>query len=367
MLKERAQVLAVCLFALDLTLAAAAFLAAYWLRERAVPGARPGHRAALPAFDLPAAAAARAGDLGRPAAAHPAVPLAPHGAAAGRSLGRRPRLLDRRRRLHPDPLRPASGRARCSQTTRSAVSGSCSSPSARCVFLLTEKLALRLTSRYVRTPRLQLPHRADRGHEPLGAARSRDRSTPTAAGVSACWASSRTGDESGSELQGPLPLSGARRGGRHPAHRGEHVGGRRDLRRPPPRPGPPGGPFPQPPGAGHPHPLRARPLPAHPGARWISRSWTACRSSPSRPRPTSQLQLMAKRALDVALSSLLLFIGLPMVLLIALVIKLTSGGNDPVPPDPLRPERPVLHALQVPHDGGGRRGAARASCCISTR
>ncbi len=43
--------------------------------------------------------------------------------------------------------------------------------------------------------------------------------------------------------------------------------------------------------------------------------------------PTSQIQLMAKRALDVALSSLLLLLGLPVVTLIAGLIKLTSGGN----------------------------------------
>ncbi|HWN41413.1 MAG TPA: sugar transferase, partial [Thermoanaerobaculia bacterium] len=43
--------------------------------------------------------------------------------------------------------------------------------------------------------------------------------------------------------------------------------------------------------------------------------------------PTSQIQLMAKRALDVALASLLLLLGLPVVTLIAGLIKLTSGGN----------------------------------------
>ncbi|MGH9360361.1 MAG: sugar transferase [Thermoanaerobaculia bacterium] len=43
--------------------------------------------------------------------------------------------------------------------------------------------------------------------------------------------------------------------------------------------------------------------------------------------PTSQLQLMAKRLLDVAVSALILALGLPMVVVIATVIKLTSGGN----------------------------------------
>ena len=43
--------------------------------------------------------------------------------------------------------------------------------------------------------------------------------------------------------------------------------------------------------------------------------------------PTSQLQLMSKRVLDVALASLLLLFALPVVGMIALMIKLTSGGN----------------------------------------
>jgi exopolysaccharide biosynthesis polyprenyl glycosylphosphotransferase len=43
--------------------------------------------------------------------------------------------------------------------------------------------------------------------------------------------------------------------------------------------------------------------------------------------PTSHLQLMAKRLLDVALSGLLLALGLPLVVLIAGAIKITSGGS----------------------------------------
>ncbi len=43
--------------------------------------------------------------------------------------------------------------------------------------------------------------------------------------------------------------------------------------------------------------------------------------------PTSQLKLMLKRTLDVAVASLLLLIALPIVGVIALMIKLTSGGN----------------------------------------
>ncbi len=43
--------------------------------------------------------------------------------------------------------------------------------------------------------------------------------------------------------------------------------------------------------------------------------------------PTSQIQLMAKRAVDVAIALLLLVLGLPMALFIALAVKITSGGN----------------------------------------
>jgi exopolysaccharide biosynthesis polyprenyl glycosylphosphotransferase len=43
--------------------------------------------------------------------------------------------------------------------------------------------------------------------------------------------------------------------------------------------------------------------------------------------PTSQLQLMAKRGLDVALAALLLLLALPVVSVVALLIKLTSGGS----------------------------------------
>jgi exopolysaccharide biosynthesis polyprenyl glycosylphosphotransferase len=43
--------------------------------------------------------------------------------------------------------------------------------------------------------------------------------------------------------------------------------------------------------------------------------------------PTSQLQLMSKRAVDVALAGFLLLLGMPIAGMIALTIKLTSGGN----------------------------------------
>jgi exopolysaccharide biosynthesis polyprenyl glycosylphosphotransferase len=45
------------------------------------------------------------------------------------------------------------------------------------------------------------------------------------------------------------------------------------------------------------------------------------------PAPTSVLALAAKRSIDVALASLLLVLGLPIIVAIALAIKITSGGT----------------------------------------
>jgi exopolysaccharide biosynthesis polyprenyl glycosylphosphotransferase len=44
--------------------------------------------------------------------------------------------------------------------------------------------------------------------------------------------------------------------------------------------------------------------------------------------PTNPLQLMLKRVLDIALASFLLLIGMPIAGMIALTIKLTSGGGS---------------------------------------
>jgi exopolysaccharide biosynthesis polyprenyl glycosylphosphotransferase len=43
--------------------------------------------------------------------------------------------------------------------------------------------------------------------------------------------------------------------------------------------------------------------------------------------PTSQLPLMAKRVLDVAVAALVMLLGMPVVLVIAALIKVTSGGT----------------------------------------
>ena len=73
--------------------------------------------------------------------------------------------------------------------------------------------------------------------------------------------------------------------------------------------------------------------------------------------PSNPVQLVAKRAIDLALSLVLFLVTLP--------IQLLSAAGDPghlrpaglLPADALRPERPPLHAAEVPHDGAGRRGA----------
>jgi exopolysaccharide biosynthesis polyprenyl glycosylphosphotransferase len=43
--------------------------------------------------------------------------------------------------------------------------------------------------------------------------------------------------------------------------------------------------------------------------------------------PTSQIKLMSKRTLDVAVAALVMLLGMPVVLMIALLIKVTSGGT----------------------------------------
>jgi exopolysaccharide biosynthesis polyprenyl glycosylphosphotransferase len=43
--------------------------------------------------------------------------------------------------------------------------------------------------------------------------------------------------------------------------------------------------------------------------------------------PSSHIQLLAKRTVDVAVASLLLLLGLPVVLMVAVAVKLTSGGS----------------------------------------
>ena len=90
-----------------------------------------------------------------------------------------------------------------------------------------------------------------------------------------------------------------------------------------------------------------------------------------------EADIAAHRAMNIIIACIALFVALPLLLLIALAIKLTSRG--PVlytqervgldrrtprrrcrqPPAHRRPRRPALHHLQVPHDAGRRRARHR--------
>ena len=74
--------------------------------------------------------------------------------------------------------------------------------------------------------------------------------------------------------------------------------------------------------------------------------------------PSNPVELVAKRAIDLALSLVLFLVTLPIQIAAALAILLTSGTPDLLPAGALRPERASLHAAEVPHDETRRRGAA---------
>ncbi len=58
-----------------------------------------------------------------------------------------------------------------------------------------------------------------------------------------------------------------------------------------------------------------------------------------------------KRAFDVAVGSLTLFLMLPLMAMLAVAVKLGSRGAGAVPPEADRPWRTSVHDLQVPLDG----------------
>lgn len=64
-----------------------------------------------------------------------------------------------------------------------------------------------------------------------------------------------------------------------------------------------------------------------------------------------------KRLFDAVFSSLVLFVGLP--ILIGIAIKLTSPGNRLLPAGAHRSGRPALRDDQIPHHGRWRRRHAR--------
>ena len=267
-------------------------------------------------------------------------------------MGDRPRLRRRRRVLLPASLRGADRRAAPRQRPHQPV-----------LDLSLRRLLVHLPALREARPadhlalgadaRLQLPHGPDRGHEPD---RPRDRRLDPQPPLLGLPHPRLRRQRPGHSRGLPPELADPRRGGRHPADRGEQRGGRCDLRRPPARPGPPGGPLPEPAGAGDPHPSGPRPLPAHAGAGAARGSGRHAapllRHGADEPFPAPG-QARPGRGIGLA----------PDPPRAAGGAGCRHGdqadlrGERPLPPDPLRPERTLLHPLQVPHDGRGRRGA----------
>ncbi len=77
--------------------------------------------------------------------------------------------------------------------------------------------------------------------------------------------------------------------------------------------------------------------------------------------PENEYLLLVKHGLDFLMALALLIVLSPLFLLLALMIRLTSGGAGPLPPGALRPGRKEIHALQVPLHAGERRPAARGT------
>ena len=226
-----------------------------------------------------------------------------------------------------------------------------------CLFLLTEKLGLRLTSRYVRAHGFNY-----RTVLIVGTSDAALRIADSIHGHR-FWGYRILGfirNEHAWEESWPsrYPILGEI--GDIARIVESHSGGRRHLRRPPPRARPAGGPLPEPAGAGDPHPLRHGPLPAHPrpgGAGGAGRRAPALLLHHADEHAPAHAQAGARRGAG----------GVPPA------DRAADRGDDradhqadlarqrPLPADPLRAQRPLLHPLQVPHDGGGRRGApARA-------
>ena len=84
----------------------------------------------------------------------------------------------------------------------------------------------------------------------------------------------------------------------------------------------------------------------------------------------SRWDTFMKRAFDLAFSSAVLLVTSPLLLVVAVGVKLSSPGTGVLPPDPSRPPRAAVHGDQVPHHdrrdrgGTGRRGG---TCRWTTR
>lgn len=341
MLKERARILTVAIFALDLFLIAAAFFAAYWLRDAVLPQITGG--VAGPFYPL--------------SAYLPLLPLALFiwgvmllSSGSYRSHRTVPLLDEALTVLRVSLVAPAiltlmifalrlGERLLEDQISRSWI---LLFAGLAALFLLTEKVAIRLTSRYVRSRGLNYrtvlivgTNRGGRalarsidshrfwGFRLLGFIHSGDPETE-GAGEEGDDGGEEKGKAEVEERIGPHPVLGTlsdipRIVDEHPVDDVIFAVRRREMDR-----------------MGElfeilqelgirtrfamnlfPHHEARVQLEELDGVPLLTFSTT----------PTNQLQLLAKRLLDVCVSVLVLLIGLPMVLLIGLAIKLTSGGQ----------------------------------------
>jgi exopolysaccharide biosynthesis polyprenyl glycosylphosphotransferase len=324
MLKERARVLAVSLFALDLTLTAAAFFAAYWLRNALFPELAlvPGRLYPLSAYmPLLALVLLIWGSLlllTRQYRSHRTVTLLEEAWGVVRVCFTGAVVFT----LLLYALRVDEALLRDDKISRLWILlfAICS-----CVFMLAERLALRLTSRYVRSRGFN--YRSVLVVGTNASARAMVRSLHAHR-----WWGFRvlgfvtTGGEADGEMDGPLryPVLGTvddlpRIVQETPVDDVVFAISRRDLDRMEDlflllqEQG-----------------IRTRfalNIFPHTKAKVDLEDLDGVPLLTFSTSPNSQLQLMAKRATDVMLSALMLFLGLPIVLAIASMIKLTSGGS----------------------------------------
>ena len=73
-------------------------------------------------------------------------------------------------------------------------------------------------------------------------------------------------------------------------------------------------------------------------------------------------QKIIKRGTDIVLSALALLVLSPLMLLIALAIRVEDGGNVIFPAEAADGGRQDLHHLQIPHDAAGQRRRVRTGC-----
>ena len=266
MLKERARILHAAIFSLDLLLIAAAFLVAYWLRDGALPALLPR------AFSTPLYPLADYLPL-LPLAliiwgllmlssgqyrSHRTVPILEEATAILRVTVTGAVVFT----LIIFALRLDAKLLADDQISRSWIF---LFPLLVFLFLVAEKLAVRVTARYVRVYGLNY-----RTVLIVGTNRTA-REIADSFHHHRYWGFKILGFVASNGDEPPCQRAAGRSAGprhhrRPAADRRRPPGGRRHLRRRPPRPRPDGGAVPESARAGHPHPLRDEPVPSHPGA-----------------------------------------------------------------------------------------------------